>query len=86
MSLAVRHCVSLVADIHVASLGALQFSFGVTLPPYSVIVDLIWLWISGHSTDGSGSSSAPSSENVSRLSSSVGGAASGGRTIPSARR
>lgn len=60
MSLAVRHCRSLVAAMNVASLGALQFSFGVTLPPSSAIVSLIWLWISLHSVDGSGCSSSSS--------------------------
>ena len=76
---------SFVAAMNVASLGALQFNFGVTMPPNSEIVFLIWVWISCHSVDGSGSSS-PESENVSRLSSSVGAAASGGSTMPSERR
>lgn len=85
MSLGVRHCMSFVAAIQVASLGALQFNFGVTLPSNSAIVDLIWEWMSSQSFEGSDSSStSESSENSSRSSSSVGGVSSGGRTIPSA--
>ena len=85
MSFGERHWVSFVAAMKVASLGALQFNLGVTMPPNSLMVFLIWVWISCHSVDGSGSSS-PESENVSRLSSSAGATASGGRTMPSARR
>lgn len=56
----------LVAFIHVASLGADQFSFGHTLPPNSAIVDVIFEWISGQRRDGSGGSSSEdeSLENV----------------------
>lgn len=84
MSFGVRHCMSFVAAIQVASLGALQFNFGVTLPSNSAIVDLIWEWISSQSFEGSDSSSTSESSENSRSSSSVGGVSSGGRTIPSA--
>lgn len=86
MSFAVRHCKSFVADIQAASLGALQFSFGVILPPNSDTVDLICECNPLHSTDGSDCSSSSESENESRLSSSRGAASSGGSKIPSARR
>ena len=45
-----------VAAIHVASLGADQLSFGYTDPFNSAIVSLIFLCMSIHAKDGSGSS------------------------------
>ena len=40
-------------EIHVASLGADQLSFGKTLPPRSEIVLRIREWVSGKRRDGS---------------------------------
>lgn len=48
---------SLVVEIHVASLGADQLSFGTTLPPSSSIVSWIFSWMSCHGSEGSSSSS-----------------------------
>ena len=58
MSFALVHSVLLVAAIHVASLGADQFSFGWMRPPSSAIVVVIVEWMSDHSSEGSGSSSS----------------------------
>lgn len=94
MSLGVRHSMLFVAAIHVASLGADQFSFGVTLPPSSSMVSLIFWWTSRNWIEGSrrasSSSESSSAENI-PLSVSVRLACwseslSGGRTMPSSRR
>ena len=62
MSLGVRHSMLLVAAIQVASLGADQFSLGITEPSSSAMVDLIFAWILRHARDGSGGSSSSESE------------------------
>src|SRR2546421_8322142 len=82
-----------VAFIQVASFGADQFSFGATLPPNSLIVSLMVLWISRKSSAGSGSSSSDAKESLEKtpLSESsmvvlFGRGSSGGMIMPSARR
>ena len=52
----------LVAAIHVASLGADQFSFGWTRPPSSAMVAVIVEWMSDQASQGFGSSSSSSSQ------------------------
>ena len=86
----------LVAFIQVASLGADQFSLGITEPPSSAMVDRILVWISGHACEGSESESEssasessaeeniPLSVSVSRVECERG--VSGGRTMLSERR
>ena len=54
MSEADRHSILLVAEIHVASLGADQLSFGAIRPPMLAIVVVIWAWRSGKVWVGSG--------------------------------
>ena len=53
MSLAERHSREFVGLIHVASLGADQFSFGKTFPPSEEIVVVIREWVSGKRREGS---------------------------------
>ena len=60
MSLGVRHSIVLVAEIHVASLGADQFSFGHMEPPRLAIVLLIWVCRVGQFDEGSGDSDSDS--------------------------
>ena len=52
-SFGVRHSMLLVADIHVASFGADQFSLGTTEPPSSAMVLAIAVCMSGHAYEGS---------------------------------
>lgn len=88
MSLGVRHSMLFVAAIQVASLGADQFSLGITEPLRSAMVDFIFVWMSCQAREGSGGGSSSSSdcephESVSEL---LGGRSSGGSLMPSARR
>ena len=92
----VLHSMLFVADIHVASFGADQFSFGTTEPASSAIVLLIVACTSGHERDGSAvcSLSSLSSFALKGLEGSrslpsapcVGEAGEEGSTIPSERR
>ena len=96
MSFGVRHSILFVAEIQVASLGADQFNLGITDPPSSVIVDLIFWWISSQEREGSENSSSLSEEvEVEEGESSLlsisdkqdsSSWSSEGRIIPSARR
>jgi hypothetical protein len=82
-----------VAAIQVASFGALQFSFGATLPPNSSMVRSIASWVSRQLALGSGLSSSSSSllsapeKMPLSLSDHEGPSfSSGGRMMPSERR
>lgn len=96
MSFGVRHSMLLVAEIHVASLGADQLSFGTTFPPSSAMIDFTFRWISSQASDGSICSSSSESYAVDDeadekipLSVSVregSSLSSEGRTMPSERR
>ena len=86
MSLGVRHSMLLVAAIQVASLGADQFNLGITEPESSVMVDLIFVWISCQAREGSGGSSSSESEPEGVESELFRGQSSGGSLMPSARR
>ena len=86
MSLGVRHSMLFVAAIQVASLGADQFSLGITEPSSSAMVDLIFAWISRQARDGSGGSSSSDSEPEESEIVLFWGRSSGGSLMPSARR
>lgn len=95
MSLAVRQSM-LFAFIHVASLGADQFSFGMTLPPKVSIVfcTAVWMFLQPAATSTCSSSSefCPLSSEAEKMplssdhSGSALGSSSSGRMMPSARR
>ena len=86
MSLGVRHSMLFVAAIQVASLGADQFSLGITEPLSSVMVDFTLAWMSCQAREGSGGSSSSKSEPHDSGSELVMGRSSGGNLMPSARR
>ena len=75
-----------VAAIQVASLGADQFSLGITEPLSSAMVDFILAWMPCQSREGSGGSSSSESESEESGSEVFKGRSSGGSLIPSARR
>ena len=87
MSLGVRHSMLFVAAIQVASLGADQFSLGITEPFSSAMVDFILVWMSCQVRDGSGGSSSSSESEPHESGFELfGGRSSGGSLMPSARR
>ena len=95
MSDAERHSMLFVAEIHVASRGADQLSFGATRPPRAAMVAVICEWRSGKARVGSagveevedvgdgGAEKIPESVSL-RSGEEEGG--EGGRRMPSERR